>query len=104
VDLQEHVPAWSTIRVGAKFDWREAARTKLTMPSPTTMDYAVGWVPRGQIKSVSRLYTANITHIRSPVAFEGCAIDLVLDVLTGQPPRYQTKISAESLVLVNSSP
>jgi hypothetical protein len=64
------------------------------------MDYVVRWAP----KFASRTYTANITSIHSPVAFEGCAVDLVADVLAGQPARYQTKVSTESLVLIASNP
>lgn len=95
---QEPSPNPVTIFIAVDFPWQEAISTKLTVPSPAGLVYGVNWPDSEGSLTNYHAYSANVTRIKSPVAFKGCAVDLMLDAMLGQPAHYDMCVAADSFV------
>ena len=96
-------PQYATMRVGPRFSWRDAMSKrnvfKFPLPGTTTYDVVLENATTGDFDFLQS-YTATVASIKSPVAFEGSAVELVVDTLLARPSRYNFAVLAVEFNLI----
>ena len=65
-----------------------SARNAIQVPLPDVASYSA------EGESIYKYFTASVAGIKSPVAFEGSALELVADTLLARPSRYDFELVA----------